>query len=504
VSRPADCTGTASDLEPYPSGAISAVYLPPITDPVPPAALLPSSAASPTSAGAVGSRTGELLRGSSWLVATVAMNAIGGFAFWLVAARLSGTDELGRTAALFSSALFVIYAVNLGLPVAVARFSPDRSLPSRTLYTWALLVTISTAGVGAGLFFLVAPSSLVEPLRGHGSFTGLVVFVITTAGVAASAIVDVRFMTLRYWGWVFARTSLVSVTRVALLLVPGVREDVLWLFVVVAGVPAVTGFAGVAVANRYEAATWRLRPLPSMAAAAMRYAAINYMGLLALQAPFMMVPLVVLLNVSPDANANFYIAWSIAALVFLVPQTIAQVLLVEGGKDGSSFQRQTLLAFALAGGLALLATAATAPLAQILPSLYGTGFEDTERLITPLVAASIPWAITSVCLTDARVRADTLATVIITAGFAVAILVPTVSVVGDAGVEGVAVAWLAGNVTAAVLSLGTYGVRRRHLQHTDPTGQSIARPVGNDVDERRATALCTGADTRQPEAAPLT
>jgi O-antigen/teichoic acid export membrane protein len=157
-------------------------------------------------------------------------------------------------------------------------------------------------------------------------------------------------------------------------------------------------------------------------------------------------------------------------VVFLVPQTISQVLLVEAGKDGSSFSTQTKAALGLAGGLAVVATFAAFPLADVLPALYGTGYERAAGLIVPLVAGSIPWAVTSVCLTGARVRADGVATLVITLGFAVAVLAPTLVLVRADGVEGAAQAWLVGNGIAAVLAVGLLRARARS-RSTSGAGQ---------------------------------
>src|SRR4051812_35197297 len=52
----------------------------------------------------------QLVRGSTALLVSTLVHAAGGFLFWLVAARLTGADDVGRAAALVSSSVFVLYA----------------------------------------------------------------------------------------------------------------------------------------------------------------------------------------------------------------------------------------------------------------------------------------------------------------------------------------------------------------------------------------------------------
>ena len=54
-------------------------------------------------------------------------------------------------------------------------------------------------------------------------------------------------MTLRRWGWLPARVALVGLVRIPLLFARPIADDPLWLLLLVAGVPALSGFVGAAV-----------------------------------------------------------------------------------------------------------------------------------------------------------------------------------------------------------------------------------------------------------------
>lgn len=410
-----------------------------------------------------------VLRGSIWLLASLATTALSGLVFWLISARLFPEASIGRAAALFASVLFVTYATSLGLPVAVARHAHDDSLASHVLLRWTLVATTASSAIGTIAFVALVPSSVVEPLWAWGQLAGVTLFFLVVTGMSLAAIVDVRLMTMRRWSWVLARVALVGVARLALLAVDPVGDDAVWTFLLAAGVPALSGLLGAAALLGAHGGA-ALGPLPSNARTAARYAGVNYLAMLASQAPQFVVPLVVALHVSPATNASFYVAWSITAVVFLVPQTIGQVLLVEGARTGSGWPDQVALGFVVALGLAGVAALAATAFSWVVPAVYGAGYDGAARILPGLVAASLAWAVTSVCLADARVRDRTTPTVVMTLTFALATTLPAAVLTGRDGLDGTVRAWMGGNAVAAVVAATVYLRDRRARPLAAPDG----------------------------------
>ena len=171
----------------------------------------------------------------------------------------------------------------------------------------------------------------------------------------------------------------------------------------------------------------------------MRYSLVNYASTLAYQAPSFALPVIVLVHVDSDVNASFYVAWGITAIAFYVPMAIGQALLAEGGKQGSSLAGQVRLALTLAVGLLTIATAGAWLVRDIVVSVYGEEYREAGEILPMLVGAGIPWAITSVYLTEARVRHQHAATVLITLVLSLGVLVPALILVPSDGLDGAAV-----------------------------------------------------------------
>ena len=99
---------------------------------------------------------------------------------------------------------------------------------------------------------------------------------------------------------------------------------------------------------------------------------------------------------------------------------------------------------------------------------YGDGYSDAARILPAMVAAGIPWAITSLYLAEVRILHRHIATVAITGALMAAIVLPALVLVPDEGVDGASVSWFVGNVVAALVAIGAIYLTRR-LTSADPS-----------------------------------
>jgi O-antigen/teichoic acid export membrane protein len=394
-----------------------------------------------------------LLTGSAVLVVGAAVQAITGSLFWLIAARTGTTTEVGHASALFTSVLFVSYATGLGLPVAVARYAADRSRQSDVVFTWGLIATTIASAIGSVCYLALFHPPATDVLTHWHGAAGPLLFFVMVVGAAFSLVVDVRFMTVRRWNLVLIRILLVGVIRLPFVALLPDGHRALWLFVLAAGPTAVSGVAGVLLLPRVTGGGLHLRPRPVTARAAARYSLVNYVSTLTYQAPYFVLPVIVLANVPASVNAAFYVAWGITAVAFYVPSAIGQALLAEGGKEGAHLRSQVRLALALAVGLMCIATVGAVAFRGLLTTIYGEDYREAARILPALIGAGVPWAVTSLLLTEARVLHRHVANVAITLALTVAIIVPALVLVPRDGVDGATRAWLFGNLVAAVVAM---------------------------------------------------
>lgn len=409
----------------------------------------------------------HLLTGSSVLVVGAAVQGIGGMGFSLIVAQWDTKADFGNASALFTSVLFVTYLAGLGLPVALARYAADRSVDSHVVFSWAVAATALASVVASGLYLGVVHPKAARVLWDWHPVLGFVLFSLVVMGSAFSLIVDVRCMTMRRWNLVLARIVMVGVAKVALLPLGRASDHrAVLLFVFLGGPVAVSGFAGVAFVNRITQGGHRFGPRPATTRPAVRYSLINYLSTLAYQAPYFALPVIVLVHVTAATNSSFYVAWGIVAIAFYVPSAIGQALLAEGGKEGAAVRQQVRLAMALAVVLMGAGAAVTFLGKGVVVAAYGEDYRDAARILPAMMLAGIPWAVSSLYLTEARVLHRHVSTVVITATLTAAIIVPALILVPGTGkghgLDGASTAWLAGNVVAATVAAAvTYVGRRR-------------------------------------------
>ena len=408
----------------------------------------------------------HLLAGSSVLVVGAAVQGFGGLAFSIVANKLDAKTDFGNATALFTSVLFVTYLAGLGLPVALARYASGRDRDSHVVFAWAVLATIPAALVAsAGYLYLVDPNAADVLWDWHPDL-GFFLFAAIVAGSALSLIFDVRCMTMRRWNIVLVRIVLVTIAKIALLpLAEGSPDRALLLFVYLGGPVAVSGFLGILLLPRITGGPHRLGPRPATARAAVHYSGVNYISTLAYQAPYFALPVIVLTHVSSTTNGSFYVAWGIVAIAFYVPSAIGQALLAEGGKGGAHVESQMRLALTLAVGLMALGTIATFLGKGLIIAVFDKSYADAAHILPAMMLAGIPWAVTSLLLTEARVLHRNAATITITVTLTLSIIVPALILVPGFGphhgLNGASAAWLLGNAFAATVAVVVTAISRR-------------------------------------------
>ncbi len=412
----------------------------------------------------------HLVFGSAWVMLGFLAQAVTGVGFWVLAARLYDQVDVGVASGLFTSLQFVNYASALGLQELLSRYRPEtRSDP---LLGWSTLATVASSIVGTVAYLAIVTAqsgsnSALSALTTAGP-TAVAGFAAVAAANSIAALADARLMWARRWSWVFWRLTLAGAVRLPLVLVPSMvlGDDAslhhvgVWLFFVMAAPIAVSGLITLGLLGRAG------NPRPSLAvpdggwSQPLHYAGVNYLSHLAILAPQFILPVIVFINVRPVTYANFFLAWSIAAVAFILPVTIGRVLLVEGSREraeAGTTRKATLLAV----GAMIIATIGAGLLALLLPSIYGASYTEAGRILPWLVAGGIPWSVTSIALARARVLADSISIVVMTAFAAVSVLGLAMALVPSRELDGAVAAWCLGNAVASAVAVVLVSVRTR-------------------------------------------
>jgi O-antigen/teichoic acid export membrane protein len=400
----------------------------------------------------------QLRRGSSAMLASIAIMAIGGFAFNAVAARTVSIDVFGAYASLFFWVLLLNQLTSLGLPVIMSRLG---RFPARSTADWMMLrafaLTVFSSLAGTLLFGLFATptlrSSVHEALFRHGAVVGLGVVFLIVSGLSLTLLVEIRLVSLGMAQWVVWRALAANALRIGLLVVGPWRADPLGLLVINVGANALLGAIAAAWLVRHRVRTVDdEKPSRVELAEEGRTAVVNWATIAALQAPQFAVP--VLARLSSDSNAAFYLSWQVMTVVFLVPVAIGHVVVIEGtGKSTRSATR--IVGMGVTGAAAIAAACAilAIPLGKAVTGLlFGEAYRSAGSLLPVLMAAAIPWSVTAVALAATRIDRRNFLNVVIAIGFAVSTLgVALLTPRNDS--MATAQGWLIANLIAAFITI---------------------------------------------------
>lgn len=423
-------------------------------------------------------RNDEVLRGSSWVMFGFVSQAITGVVFWVLAARLYPAVSVGVATALFSSLQLINYATAMGLQEMLGRYHPEDDQKRDPLLAWSIAITAVTSLIGVLGYFLIFSSSASNALDSFGRIRGFALFTAISIGTAIALLVDARCMSQKRWRQVFIRLTVVGAARIPFLWITPGTDTAVWIFLVMAIPIAISGYVGLLVLMKTTGLRPSLRDRPPNAAECARYAGVNYLSHLAVLAPQFVLPIIVLASVAPTQNANFFLAWSIAAVAFVLPMTISRVLLVESSRRGAQLDKQTRTALLLALGIIIVALVGTLVASPGVEYLYGPSYHDAGRILPLLVLGGLPWAVTTIMLGRARARHDVVASIGIPVLLASTVVVGALWLVPERGLDGAVTAWLLGNLVTAVVAV-LLDRRRQPQEADDPSGENtdLAGPI---------------------------
>jgi O-antigen/teichoic acid export membrane protein len=396
-------------------------------------------------------RADPLVRNSLYLLLSSGLQAVLGFTFWVVMARLFSADDVGKASSLISASGLIAYFALLGLNSTLVRFLPTASDYSSLITGAFLLVTGCAAVISFGyvmLLPLIAPRLVFiyhQPLLAIG-------FIVLAAGVALNLLTDSVFMAAR-------KAGLVAVTDGV---IGGISKIVLGVALVGTGAfglfgASVGGMAAAALVSLVLIITvlhWRpslrspfraLRPV-------LRFSGANYVANAFNLLPSVVIPLIVLDRLGSHSSAYFYVAYQIVSLLYAAIYAVEAAFFAEGSQAGADWRairrksRRLAVNIFVPGGIVLALVARWVLLA------FGGGYSAHGTIALEVMAlAVVPIAIYNWAATVLRLLHRLSALVVCNAVYALGIC-GSAWVLAPHGLSGVGAAWLIGSTVAAIVT----------------------------------------------------
>jgi O-antigen/teichoic acid export membrane protein len=396
-------------------------------------------------------KTDHLLRGSLYLMFSFGIQAILGFVFWIVMARIYNPADVGRASSLISATNLIGYSSLFGLNSTLIRFLPsvrDRN----SLITSALAMVAGTAAIIGLAYILLTPVIAPRLAFVEHNFALTVGFVVLAAAAAVNLLTDSVFIASRKANLCALTDGIVGgVTKIVFgVLFGGAGAYGLYC----ASVGGLAAAALVSVVLIVVILRWRpsfrnpieaLRPV-------LKFSGANYVANSFILLPNVMVPLIALDRLGAQESGYYFVAYQMASLLFNAVYAVEQSFMAEGSKPGADWRAIRRSSRRLATLLFVPGCAVLLLTANWILLAFGAKYRAHSVASLDLLAVTvIPLAVCNWSWTVLRLLGRLRVLVLSTAVYACAIC-GSAWILAPHGLAALTVGWPIGCALAAVVA----------------------------------------------------
>ena len=396
-----------------------------------------------------------MYRNAYALMLNTVVNSGLGLLYWIVAARTSSPEEVGRGNALISLMLLVSILTQADFGQALIRFLPKAGAGTRRFVLTAYGTAVGLAVVAAGgVMTWCALLDPADPL--HVSLPLAVWFVVSTAAWSVFHLQDSALTGLRASVWIPLENGVYGLVKLGLLVVVahlGVADGVFlsWNLPVLALLVPVSLLLFRRLVPRHAASAIAGEGPPARSVL-IRYLAGGYVGHLAGQLSSTYLPVLVVQLLGSAQGGFFLPAQTAFVAMTLLSQAIVASLVVEAATDEEHAHRH---ARAMARRIATIVWPAAAVVglgAPWLLLLFGREYsENATTLLQLLMLTVLPKIVTALYNTRCRLQNRTGRIAVLQCLQAAVLLGGTAALAGTWGLVAVGWAALAAEAVPALL-----------------------------------------------------
>lgn len=390
---------------------------------------------------------------SLYLTATTVVTSLLGYVFWTVAARRYPAAAIGEAGAGVSAVGFASLLGALGGSMAVLAELPGKLKPREwsATVTAPLLFTSATSAVTAVITVAVLSQT------GHSAFLyrdgwWVAAFIVGVVATTAFQVLESVWVAERQGIWFLASSSVFAVVKLAIVALPVFAVfGAVGILSAWSGVLAVTTLACVLALVRLHGYRPRLTGLRRQVWSMRESLAGNYVISVGDQVTLYAVPVIVALEVSPEAAGWFYVAWKIGGFYAVFASAVGTSTFAEG-----SHRPHRVLSLAWAGMKMILPFIALGAVVTVFAGrlvlrVFGAQYSAHSYTILVLLAlGAFPDAAVTIYRGVLRVQKRYRTAASICWAISVSRLVLTTLALGWWGIAGAGWAWLATQTGGAI------------------------------------------------------
>ena len=392
------------------------------------------------------------------LVGTTAVTSVLGFAYWWLAARQFSPEALGLASAAISAMMLLGSLGIVGLGTLLIGELPRQQGKEVSLISATLIVVGAVGGCLGIAFAAVAPylSNDFQVLR--ASMENVALFAVGVSLTAITSVLDQALIGLLRGELQLWRNALFAGVKLAALFVAGLWLShttgltiyATWVIGNALSLAALARFAPVKGARRSYLPQWGL--LRMLGLAALKHHALN----LTLDAPALILPVLVTVLLSATTNAWFYVSWSLASIANIVTAILTTILYAVCSAQPTELARKIRLTLSLALAATVLANCVLLPGARQVLGLFGHRYaEQAAWSLRILALESFPFIIKSHYIAVSRIQSRIAPATLLTLASGTLELGGAALGARLGGLSGLSLGWLAAVCIEAVIMFRT-------------------------------------------------
>lgn len=332
-----------------------------------------------------------ILTNASSLVGTTGVTSVIGILYWFLAARAFSPDAVGLATVAVSSMTLLATISVMGFGTLLVGQFPFYPQAEWSLISTAALVTGGVGVTTGAAFAIVAAHISVDLHPLSQSAATVLLFAVGVSATTLTLVLDQALVGLFRGGLQFARNVLFSLLKLGLLLYAslmigykgGLILYATWVFASVLSIAALVVVVVRETHRRHYRPQWQI--VRQLGRAAVAHHALN----LALQAPSLVLPLLVTAVLTTKYNASFYMAWMIAGFAFIGPRALTTMLYATGASDPATLPAKVRFTFRSGVALGIVSTVALFVIAGLVLQVFGRTYVEQAGTALRILGISV-------------------------------------------------------------------------------------------------------------------
>lgn len=391
-------------------------------------------------------RRNSLFTNALYLMVSTFILGLSGFVFWAIVTRTYDATAVGLATTLLSVSGLLSLLGLVGFETTFVRFLPGSVRKNDYINTGLIITTLSSTALSIGLGFLLP--ILSPSLSMMNNPWVLLSFVFFTVVTALNTLTNAVFLAYKQARYILVINALFSVFKIALPLL-FIDGGAVTIFVI-AGSAQLFGLVlsivwmqrkfGYKISPRLHMDTMRV---------VRRFSFSVYISNTLSLVPPTLLPLIVLQHAGAQNAAYYYMAFTIASVLYTVVHASMQSVLAEGSHNSAALRSHVVAGSKLITVLMLPMTLLTIFFGGHILTIFGVEYaKEASTLLQLLAVGALPIAAYAALTTTFKVMKKLVPVVAMNAVSALIILSLSNWWLPYFGLEAVGWAWIIGNTVA--------------------------------------------------------